>query len=67
MKTAIFRGVSVRFLILNPAHNDLPGATVKQNPSKRLFLPQIGEKKREYPSPISVGRKRVFNIDKEGK
>ena len=66
---SLSRGVirkSACILVATTIRKSQPGATVKKNPSKRLFSTQAGKEKRGYPSPESVGDKRPFNIDKEG-
>jgi hypothetical protein len=49
---------------LDPPQNDIPLETVKKNPSIQLFSTEAGRKKRVFPSPISVGTKWAFSIDK---
>jgi hypothetical protein len=36
---------------------------VHENPSKQIFLPESGKKKRVFPYPKIGGGKRVFNTD----
>jgi hypothetical protein len=55
--------VSEPFSRLYPSQYDLPVATVKKNPSKRLFLTEAGEEKRRYPLPESVGSKWALSTD----
>jgi hypothetical protein len=49
----------------DPAQKYIPLDTVKKNPSKQLFSTQAGEEKRRFPSPIVVGTKGAFSLDKQ--
>jgi hypothetical protein len=45
-----------------PSHNDLPGATVKKNPSKQIFSTPSDKRNRVFPSTEIVYIIRALSL-----